>query len=317
MRRRRFLAIAGASLAMAGMPLGRPEARARTWRWRGVALGAMAELRLVHEDEAAAKRIIEAAVLELRRLEGVFSLYDPESALSRLNRDGRLEAPPFELLTVLTEARQVHDLTAGAFDVTVQPLWQLYGAHFSGGATTPPPEEAIARALGRTGMDGVAFDTQRIVLARPGMGLTLNGIAQGAIADRMAQLLEAAGIADTLIDTGEIRALGLRPDERPWQVGLADPEGGPPRPVELPDGAIATSSPAGTVFEPSGRYHHLIDPRTGRPAAGPLQVSVEAKSAMRADAFSTALAVLSAEEGRQLETAGIPGIGRIWITPRG
>lgn len=317
MHRRRLLAIAGASLALAGLPLGSPEARARTWRWRGMALGAHAELRLVHEDEAAAKRIIDDAVAELRRLEAVFSLHDRGSALSRLNREGRLDAPPFELLAVLAEARQVHDLTAGAFDVTVQPLWQLYLAHFAGGAMTPPPEQAVAAALARTGMDRIAFDSRRIVLGEPGMALTLNGIAQGAIADRIAQLLEAAGIADTLVDTGEIRALGRRPDGRLWQVGLADPEGGPPLAVELSGGAIATSSPAGTIFEPTGRFHHLIDPRTGYPATGgPAQVSVQAASAMRADALSTALSVLPATEARRLVAAGGLGSERVWLLPR-
>ncbi|MCB2053534.1 MAG: FAD:protein FMN transferase [Geminicoccaceae bacterium] len=311
MQRRRFLSIAGASLAVAGLPAHHLAARSRTWRWRGIALGARAELRLVHEDEAAAEAVIERAVAELRRLEATFSLYDPNSALSRLNRDGHLPAPPFELLEVLAEARRVHALTAGAFDVTVQPLWQLYRAHFATGIETPPEAGAIAAALARTGMDAVDFDSRAVTLGRPGMALTLNGIAQGAIADRLALVLQEAGIVDTLIDTGEIRALGHRPDGRPWQVGLADPQGGSPRPVALEKGAIATSSPAGTLFEPTGRFHHLIDPRTGYPAAaGPAQVSVQADSAMRADAVSTALALRPEAE---MPGPARLGVERVWI----
>ena len=319
MRRRRLIAIAGASLALAGLPrVAGASTPLPSWRWRGVALGAKAELVLVHEDKARAEAIIMAAVDELRRLERIFSLYDENSALSRLNAQGRLDAPPFELLAALDEARHVWRLTGGAFDVTVQPLWQLYAAHFSAGNTGAPARALVEQALARTGMDAIAFDPAAIAFARPGMALTLNGIAQGLIADRVADLLADAGIVDTLVDMGEIRALGHRPDGSAWQVGIPS-NGSPdsaPEAVALSDGAIATSSPSGTAFDPAGRFHHLIDPRTGHPAKGGMaEVSVMAARAMRADALSTALAVMPMEDARRLAAGGIEGARQVWLRP--
>ena len=120
------------------------------------------------------------------------------------------------------------------------------------------------------------------------MGLTLNGIAQGYIADRVAALLEAEGLTDILIDTGEHRALGQMPGGGGWPVTLA--QGGS---VALRDRALATSAPLGTVFDGAGRYGHILDPRTGEPAAPVWRaVSITAPSAALADALSTAACLM-------------------------
>lgn len=274
--RRRFLAISAACCLP--VPARAQELHVAT----GQALGARVTLRLSHPGAPA---IAARALAEISRLEEVFSLYRPESALMRLNAAGELEAPPFELLECLTLAGAVHAASGGLFDPTVQPLWALY-AETAVQGRLPTGDERKA-ALAQTGWQHLRIGPDRIVLAS-GMALTLNGIAQGYIADRVAALLEAEGLADILIDTGEFRALGGDPRGGDWPVHLA--QGGQ---VGLRSRALATSSPLGTTFDAAGRVGHILDPRTGTPAAPVWRaVSISAPSAALADALSTAACLM-------------------------
>ncbi|WP_099824495.1 FAD:protein FMN transferase [Oceaniglobus indicus] len=271
--RRRFLAISAAAIAVPGMGRAQP-----IHVWQGTALGARATLRLAHPDAAAIGARVGA---EISRLEDIFSLYRPDSALSRLNRDGRLVAPPFELLECLSLAGSVHAASGGRFDPTVQPLWAGYADASATGALPGTDTIDDARALADWG--GVTLGADAITL-RPGMALTLNGIAQGFIADRIAAFLSAEGLSDILIDTGEFRALGSAPGGKSWQVKLA--AGGE---VALTARALATSAPLGTTFDEAAQVGHILDPRTGRPAQTPWrEITVSADSAALADALSTA-----------------------------
>jgi len=288
-------AVAGASL----LP-GASSARTEPLVWRGTALGAASSVTLYHPDEAAARALLADALAEVRRLEGIFSLYRADSALSRLNRDGALVAPPLELVALLGQARAISELTGGAFDATVQPLWQLYAEHFAGPNADPagPGPAEIAAALELVDYRALQVASRAIRFARPGMAVTLNGIAQGYITDRVADLLRRAGLDRVLIDLGEIRALGRHPDGRPWTAGIAKPDGGGAMLAELAldARALATSAPAGTRFEPSGRHHHLFDPRSGRSEQGFASVSVLAPTAALADGLSTGFSSLDLEE---------------------
>ena len=293
--RRRFIAIAAAA---ACLPLAAAGARAGTahlHRWSGIALGAQAEIVLHDPDAARARRLIAACVAEIDRLEDVFSLYRPASAVSRLNRAGRLAAPPLELVALLAEARFFSERTDGSFDITVQPLWRIFTAHFARPGADPhgPADADLARAQALVDHRAIEIDAAKIRFARPGMAVTLNGIAQGYITDRVAALLQDGGMSDVLLDIGETRALGRHPDGRPWRVGIrraAEPET-VARTIALAGSAVATSAGIASPFEPSGRHHHLFDPASGRPAPAAGQISVIAPSATMADALSTALAV--------------------------
>lgn len=281
--RRRFLILSAGAATLAALPA----RAAEIYRWHGTALGAEAAIYLSHPE---AQAITARAVAEISRLEQVFSLYRAGSALMQLNTTGRLDAPPFELLECLALTSRVHAATGGRFDPTVQPLWQLYAARYSAGLV-PSPQE-ITEALSRTGWDRVAYDSEGITLA-PGMALTLNGIAQGFIADRVADLLAAEGLSDILINTGEFRALGGLPEGGGWPVHLAS--GGE---ISLTARALATSAPLGTVFDAAGTVGHILDPITGLPAAPRWQsVSISAPSAALADALSTAACLLPNRAG--------------------
>jgi len=236
---------------------------------------------------------------EVRRLESIFSLQQPRSALSRLNREGQLARPPRELAELLSIAAFYSRATAGAFDVTVQPLWALYAHHFAGAIAdaSGPRAAEIDAALARVDYRRVAVSRERIVLDAPGMAVTLNGIAQGFITDRVTEMLRSRGFGHVLVDMGEMRALGQHADGTPWRIGIADPH----RPwrtlstLSLRNQAIATSGGYGTPFDSTGRHHHLFDPRTGRSANYYRSVSVVAPDATTADALSTGVSALPPE----------------------
>jgi thiamine biosynthesis lipoprotein len=291
--RRRALFIGAAALVPV---LGRA-AQAQEAFWQGNALGAHAEIRLRHLSQPEAAPIFAAIEDELDRLEAIFSLYREDSALSRLNRDGQLDAPPPELLEVLSLAASVHAETGGLFDPTVQPLFRLYAEAGIAGRTVAP--EALAETLTRVGFAGVAVDPEAVRFARSGMGLTLNGIAQGYITDRIAALLRVQGLADTLVDIGEIAALGAGPSGRGWRVAI---DGGPV--LTLTDQAIATSAPLGTTLDAVGRVGHILHPLEGWVPPVQTRVSVIETSAARADALSTACALMPTETLSSLARPG-------------
>lgn len=301
--RRRFLTI---SAVAACLPAALSAAPAR--HWTGQALGARTSIRLDHPDAAA---ITARCLAEIDRLEDILSLYRADSQLSRLNRDCHLDAPAFELLDCLALAGAVHGASGGRFDPTVQPLWSLWAEAAARGHR--PHAAEIADAIGHVGWPGLSVEPFRIAL-RPGMALTLNGIGQGYVADRVAALLQAEGLTNILIDTGELRALGTNPDGGDWPVRL---DGGGA--VALRNRALATSSPLGTSFDAAGRDGHILDPRTGHPVRSAWrQVSISAPSAALADALSTAAcltadraelaALLAAFPSARLEDA-VPALG--------
>lgn len=295
--RRRFLAMAASAVGMAALPT---LAEVRPFVWRGTALGAQASLTLYHPDGAKAEAAARMAVAEVHRLEKVFSLYQEDSALSRLNRHGQLMGPPLDLVRCLDDATRFGTLTDGAFDVTVQPLWTLYAAHFSDPDADPagPPRDAVEAARALVDFSRIDVDEARIALRSPGMTVTLNGIAQGYITDRVAETFYRHGFENVLVDLGEARALGGKPDGAPWRAALRDPEGAPApiRTVELRDRALATSGGYGTWFDKNQRHHHLFDPKTGRSTEGWASVSVMASNAATADALSTAFTAMKKDD---------------------
>ncbi len=279
-------------------------ADAQLLTWQGTALGADASLTLAHTSAPAAQRIIDMAIAEVRRLEAIFSLHQPDSELARLNRDGRITRPSQDMLVLLTEARRFGELSNGAFDVTVQPLWNLYSAHFKRApdATEGPSAADMRAAVALVDYRRIDFNPLFVALDRKGMGVTLDGIAQGYITDKVADLLREQGIAHVLVDLGEARALGPHPEGRPWVIGLKDPQqpARVARSIDLANMSLATSGGYGTVFDARGRFHHLFDPRTGASAAHHIGVSIVTPRATHADALSTSVYVSPASETERI-----------------
>ncbi len=212
------------------------------------------------------------------------------------------------------------NLTGGAFDPTVQPLWRLYAEHFSSDQPDPegPSKEKLAEALAKVGRDGLLVSADRVALTRRNAGITLNGIAQGYATDRVVDTLRTAGLSTTLVNMGEIRAIGARPGGTPWRVGLADPDksGAVTETIDVVDRAVATTAGAGFRFDPAGRFTHLFDPATGRSPALYRTVSVIAPTATEADALSTAFSLTPASHIGDI-VAARPGVQARLVTAGG
>jgi thiamine biosynthesis lipoprotein len=293
--RRRVLRIvaaaAGLPLMIAGVRAAAP--KAQLYSWRGEVLGALSELSLWHTDPAFARATLLRARLEIARLERIFSLYRGDSEIVRLNAAGRLSKPAPELRTLVEESQRLSQLSGGAFDISVQPLWRLYEAHFWSHTDDAPDIVARAHDVARALVDFRAIDTgsAAVAFARPKMGITLNSIAQGFITDAVADLLRNEGFESAVVDLGEYRALGHHPDGRPWRLGIRDAKSadGVSRTVDLENMALAVSGGYGTTFEPTGRFHHIFDPHTGESANRLLQVAVISPRATAADGLATAI----------------------------
>lgn len=298
LNRRRFLTISASALAGTALAPIAGAAAPRVHRWTGMALGARAEIILLLNDPEMAKAMFGEIEAEVRRLEGIFSLYKAESELVRLNRDGHLSSPSLEMVELLGLSRQIHDLTEGAFDPTVQPLWD----HHAHQASMPGMGHAgdLESLLDLVDFASVVIEPSEIGFRKPGMSMTLNGIAQGFITDRIAKLLKSRGCTDVVVDLGEISAIGRADIEGDyandgWPVRLR-PD--PSRPdaeikVTLKDAAVASSARRGTTFDEAARKSHILDPRTGLPVHSDLEAaSVIANSAVIADGLSTAAPVL-------------------------
>ncbi len=277
--RRRFITIAVAS----GLPIKPGWASSEDGaRWRGVALGAEADLRIVGIPRVHAQELISIARAEIERLEKQFSLYRQDSALVSLNDSGLLRHPSPDMLELLSLAKSVHAASGGAFDPTIQSLWKVYAEHHG-----KPSGELIESALAKTGWDKVEVSPSLVRLPDGGE-LTLNGIAQGFITDKVVALLKSHGLEQALVNVGEISAIGSPSGLDAWPVQLDGPKGAR-QTIRLRDRAVATSSAVGTTLDVGGAVSHILDPRDGLPATSLWnRVSIEHRSAAIADGLSTA-----------------------------
>lgn len=263
------------------------------WRERALqGFGTMLWLRAAHAEAGRVDHALDETVALLRHLERELSLFRPDSALCRLNRDGVLDRPDPALLEVLLLARRVSARSQGAFDVSVQPLWAAWQqAHAQ---RRKPTDAELAAVRARVDWRAVAVSPQQISLRRPGMALTLNGIAQGYAAERARALLRTHGITAALLDTGEWAPIGQAPDGQDWRLGLASPRDSRQILARLQaDGrGIAVSSDAQLRFGPDpadDHDHHILDPRTGRSPPHLSAVVVAARSTALADALTKVL----------------------------
>lgn len=269
LNRRRFLTIAAAAA------VARPAPANQGHEWTGTAMGAAARVVVSGCDRPRAQRIFRKVEAILTQIETQFSLHR-ESALTRLNRTGRLRHPDADVLSLFRLAGEVHAATAGVFDPTIQPLWLALAQ--SGDV------EAARR---RVGWHRVRIAGDEIAL-EPGMQVTFNGIAQGFAADRIAALMRTAGFTDVLIDAGEIAGLGTRADGAPWRADIVLPDGTPVGRALLSDRALATSAPLGTHI--GAGLPHIVHPAGSAPRWQ--LAAVSAPRAAVADALSTAFCLM-------------------------
>lgn len=333
-RRRFLLASLGSAVALATGAVTWERSRQRDGEQsitrRAWALGSDVTLTILGTSPENAQRAIDAALTELELIENVMSLYRPESQLCTLNREHRLTAPHPHLIAVLAEAASVSRASQGAFDVTVQPLWELFATAQQQGRVPSDDEIAVARAS--VDWQAVEVRSQEVRLHDPAKSVTLNGIAQGFAADRVVAVLKEHGVEHALINAGEIGTLGSKPQGEGWKIGVQHPrqKDAYVALANLKGRALSTSGDYETAFSADFAQHHIFDPVTGMSPRELASVSIVAPTAMQADALSTAAMVLGPERaveliqsrsdvdallvlksGRVLKTAGFPEIGEV------
>lgn len=299
-RRRALLGACG--LAAAGLAGFRTLAAARglvTRSRAGLAFGTTISLTAAGPDPDALEAALTEGIAAMRAVERQASLFRPDCALARLNREGRLDAPPAHLTAMLAFALDLAGKTGGAFDPTVQPLWPLWSRAADGGGRPDPA--ALTQCLARVGWRRVHLSPEAIVLEK-GSEVTLNAVVQGYAADVVMAVLRARGIADAFVDTGEFGASGTHPDGTPWRLGIADPRRkGEVAAVIAPfTGFAATSGDYNMAFSADFSDHHIFDPATGFSPRGLSSVTVTAPTGLMADGLSTACMVLGRERGSAL-----------------
>jgi thiamine biosynthesis lipoprotein len=279
-------------------------------RGAALAFGTTVTVAAVHGEPGAAARAVHEALAAIQRVDALMTVYRPESEVSRLNAEGALADPDPHLVRVLEFSQALAEASGGAFDVTVQPLWTLFAGYARAGRL-PAPDE-VERARGRVGWQDLEVSSRRVALRRPGMAVTLNGVAQGYATDLALEALRARGIRDLLVDAGEHGADGARQPGAPWTVGLQhprDPEAllGA---VAMDGRALAVSGDYATSFSADLLHHHVFDPRTGDSPPGLSTVAVAAPSGLVADGLTKPMMVLPWDRALAL-LARYPGSGAL------
>jgi thiamine biosynthesis lipoprotein len=232
------------------------------------------------------QQALKESVKAIRSVEKQMSLFDPDSAVSRLNRLGELRQPNADLVSVLTLAKFVSQRSTGAFDVTMQPLWSLWSLHSQ--TQTLPSSKALSQTRSLVNWRALTVSPEVVRLNVKGMGVSLNGIAQGYAADKVRSVLQSHGVLHALIDTGETTLLGQSPKGDTWRFAVKPSVvSNEAPPVIYPGGwAVATSSDTHTSFSADHVHHHILNPHTGDSPTYWSSVSVIAPSCALADALT-------------------------------
>jgi thiamine biosynthesis lipoprotein len=242
-------------------------------------------------DLDAARTAIEAAFTRMAATAAILTRFEPSSALSQLNRDGHLAQPPAELREVLRHALALSARTEGAFDISVLPVLRYLEALRKPVALTAREREDMAGRDHLIGYRDIALDTHGVRLLRPGMALTLDGIAKGYVVDQGIAALRAQGIEYALIDAGgDIQSICGADPQRHWNVGIVDPHniGEVAAVVQLRNTALSTSGNYRVFYSADRRLFHIINPHTGYSPQGYASVTVMADRSVLADGLSTA-----------------------------
>ena len=275
-------------------------------------MGTLVTITAVHPDPEAARMMMAATFDEIERLESLLSRHRMGTPVWSLNKNGVVRAPPREVLEVVQGGLDYSALTAGAFDITIAPLLNLYNSSFSETGAAPPQGE-VRRALALVGFRHIRVSDREIAFEKAGMAVTLDGIAKGYIVDRAVEVLQERGATSVLVDAGgDMASAGESLGGDAWRIGLQDPRvaDGSLGVLRLRGESVATSGDYMQYLTPDMSLHHIIDPRTGSSPGHTSGVSVVAPSAMAADALSTAVLVLGPGEGMELldRLEGIEGM---------
>jgi thiamine biosynthesis lipoprotein len=260
-------------------------------------------------DDAGVRRAFGAAVTEIRRIEALMTTWRSDSELSQVNAaagSGKAVVVGPETFDVVKEALHASEMSGGAFDITFESLHGLW--KFDQDLDPHPPTDAqIKERLGNVDYHHVHLDpaARSIALDKAGVKVSLGGIAKGYAVDRAAKVLTDAGLTSFYVQAGgDLFAKGTKPDGTDWSAGIRDPRGPEGKYfaiLPLHDHAFSTAGDYERSYVVDGkRYHHIIDPKTGKPATASRSVTIWAPTALLADEIDDAVFILGPDKGLAL-----------------
>ncbi len=285
-----------------------------------IVMGTAVEITIAQVDPQKAPAAMQAAFREIERIDLLMSHYREDSDVSRITRNaGERETPvSSETLEVIQRALYFSQISAGAFDITIGPVFRLW--NFREAKT--PGENLLRENLKKVDYRQIKVDPGKstVFLRNRGMQLDLGAIAKGYAADRASGVLRERGIENFLVNAGgDLKASGVKEKGIPWTIGIQHPRipsQGIAR-LHPREAAVATSGDYEKFFMKDGeRYHHILVPSTGMPARECQSVTIVAPSAMDADALATAIFVLGPQKGFALLTQ-LPNVHALIVDRRG
>lgn len=283
------------------------------------AMGTAIDFRIWTDRDVPARAAMDDAHAEIKRLEAMMTTWNDTSEVAQINKNagGAPVKISDELLDVLEGARRIHDQSGGVFDITFEGLKGLW--HFDQDLVPEiPTEEAIKKRLPLINGKKVELDRAAKTARLPveGMKINLGGIAKGYAVDRAAAVLAKHGFTDVVVQAGGDLMVKGRKGQDPWRVGIRDPRGADNdyfAVAPIRDASFSTAGDYERGFIKDGvRYHHILDPRTGKPATACRSVTVLAKDALTADELDDAIFILGPEEGMKLLDKH-PGAGAVIV----
>jgi thiamine biosynthesis lipoprotein len=279
-------------------------------------MGTLVEVRFWSEDKPGAEALLSQGMAEFERIEALMSTYIASSEMSRINRDAAKQPQVIsvELFQLIQQALDLSVITNGAFDISYDSVGNLYDFR----ERVRPDAMEIAGTLQSINYRNIVLNDDELTISflQPGMRINLGGIAKGYAVEQVVALLREAGVEHALATAGgDTRILGDRRD-KPWIVGIRDPDkdGAIFTRLALVDEAISTSGDYERYFiEDGDRYHHILSPADGRPVTGVRSVTIVGPDATMTDGLSTSVFVLGPQAGLDL-IATLPDYEAVVIT---
>ncbi|MDD3776701.1 MAG: FAD:protein FMN transferase [Actinomycetota bacterium] len=265
-------------------------------------MGTLVSITVYSYDQQAAEGAMEAAFERMVEIESIANTYDPNSQISILNQDGHIKNPSPVLSELVTESKNYYQISQGAFDITVQPLLNLWASGLWQ-ETEQVQQQKINQAMEMVGANYIIVEPDRIYFEKEGMEITLGGIAKGYAVDKAMEVLKSKGISYALVNAGgDIMTSGKKPDGSFWTIALENPDNKEEsiEVLNVAGKAVTTSGNYERYFDPDKEAHHLIDPRSGFSANQCISATIISTSCMDADALSTSIFVLGPQQGIDL-----------------
>jgi FAD:protein FMN transferase len=276
-------------------------------------MGTIFTITVYSDDPETAEKAIDSAFNKIKKIESELSSYIEDSEISMLNKKKRLKSPSEDLKTNIARSLYYSNLSNGAFDITVQPLLDLFKKSFSE-ENAAPSDEMIKKELKKVDYKKIIIKNNEIQIGDD-QTITLGGIAKGYAAEKAVEVLQNYTITMALVDAGgNMRALGEKPGGA-WNIAIKDPRNNDNYITIIPlnNNAVSTSGDYERYFDENKKYHHIINPKTGYSATELISVTIVADNAFDADGLSTAVFVLGKKKGMEL-IESLPDVEGLIIT---